>query len=70
MSADDGHSDDRPARVVVLGGGITGLETLLGLHELAGDRVDLTLVSPEPEMIYSPKLVQDMLQACSRGTDA
>lgn len=70
MSADDGHSDDRPARVVVLGGGITGLETLLGLHELAGDRVDLTLVSPEPEMIYSPKLVQDRLVPGERTLEA
>jgi sulfide:quinone oxidoreductase len=33
--------------VVVAGGGVAGLETLLALHSLAGDRVDVTLVAPE-----------------------
>jgi sulfide:quinone oxidoreductase len=34
-------------RVVIAGGGVAGLETLLALRVLAGDRVDLTLVTPE-----------------------
>jgi sulfide:quinone oxidoreductase len=34
-------------RVVIAGGGVAGLETLLALHSLAGDRVDITLVEPE-----------------------
>jgi sulfide:quinone oxidoreductase len=33
--------------VVIAGGGIAGLETLLALRALAGDRVDITLVSPD-----------------------
>jgi sulfide:quinone oxidoreductase len=33
--------------VVIAGGGVAGLETLLALHSLAGDRVDITLVEPE-----------------------
>jgi sulfide:quinone oxidoreductase len=44
--------DHRPARlrrprVVIAGGGVAGLETLLALRALAGDRVDVTLVAPE-----------------------
>ena len=41
--------DAVPARVRVLiaGGGVAGLETLLALRALAGDRVDITLVTPE-----------------------
>jgi sulfide:quinone oxidoreductase len=44
--------DRRPARlrrprVVIAGGGVAGLETLLALRALAGSRVDVTLVAPE-----------------------
>ena len=35
-----------PHRVVIAGGGVAGLEALVALHGLAGDRVDITLVSP------------------------
>ena len=34
-------------RVMIAGGGVAGLETLLALRALAGDRVDITLVAPE-----------------------
>ena len=37
-----------PARVVIAGGGVAGLEALLALRDLAGDRVSLTLVAPRP----------------------
>ena len=33
-------------RVLIAGGGVAGLETLLALRALAGDRVDITLVEP------------------------
>ena len=33
--------------MVIAGGGVAGLETLLALRALAGDRVDVTLVTPE-----------------------
>jgi sulfide:quinone oxidoreductase len=36
-----------PACVLIAGGGVAGLETLLALHALAGDRVDITLLAPE-----------------------
>lgn len=35
-------------RVVIAGGGIAGIETLLALRDLAEDRVRITLVSPRP----------------------
>jgi sulfide:quinone oxidoreductase len=34
-------------RVVIAGAGVAGLEALLALRALAGDRVDITLVAPE-----------------------
>jgi sulfide:quinone oxidoreductase len=40
----------RPLMVVVIvGGGVAGLEALLGLRAMAGDRVQLTLAAPEPD---------------------
>jgi sulfide:quinone oxidoreductase len=41
-------------RVLVAGGGIAGLETLVALRELAGDRVELTLAAPDDEFVYRP----------------
>jgi NADPH-dependent 2,4-dienoyl-CoA reductase/sulfur reductase-like enzyme len=37
--------------VLIAGGGVAGLETLLALRALAGDRVDITLVAPELRFI-------------------
>jgi sulfide:quinone oxidoreductase len=52
-------SGDPGARVVILGGGVAGLEALLALHDLAGDRAQLTLVSQDPEFLYKPLLVEE-----------
>jgi sulfide:quinone oxidoreductase len=38
-------------RVVIAGGGVAGLETLLALHALAADRVDVTLVEPDLKFV-------------------
>ena len=46
-------------RVVVAGGGVAGLEALLALHALAGDRVELTLVSPTLDFVYRPLAVAE-----------
>ncbi|MGZ8632465.1 MAG: FAD-dependent oxidoreductase [Solirubrobacteraceae bacterium] len=48
-----------PQRVVVAGGGVAGLEALLALHALAGDRVELTLVSPTADFVYRPLAVAE-----------
>ena len=45
--------------VLVVGGGIAGLEALLALDDLAGDRADLTLVAPEAEFTYKPLTVEE-----------
>src|SRR5450755_3816169 len=46
-------------RVLVAGGGVAGLEALLALRDLAGDRVSLTLLSPENEFMYRPMAVAE-----------
>ena len=40
--------------VVVCGGGVAGLETILRLRRLAGDRLDITLLSPSETFRYRP----------------
>jgi sulfide:quinone oxidoreductase len=54
-------SDGRaaPLRVLVAGGGVAGLEALLALRDLAGDRVALVLLTPEPEFVYRPMVVAE-----------
>ena len=47
------------ARVVVVGAGFAGLELVLALRELAGDRVQVTLVAPEPEFVAPPMLIAE-----------
>jgi sulfide:quinone oxidoreductase len=44
-------------RVVICGAGIAGIEGLLRLRKLAGDRVDITLVSPHQHLDYRPLAV-------------
>jgi sulfide:quinone oxidoreductase len=38
-------------RIVIAGGGVAGLETLLALHALTGDRLDITLIEPERKFL-------------------
>ncbi len=40
--------------VAICGAGIAGVEGLLRLRRLAGDRVDVTLISPGEELVYRP----------------
>jgi sulfide:quinone oxidoreductase len=57
----------RPLQVLVAGGGVAGLEALLALRDLAGERVELTLLSPEAEFVYRPMAVAEpwpMPQTC------
>jgi sulfide:quinone oxidoreductase len=51
--------EDRRHRVVIAGGGIAGLEALLALRDLAGDRVATTLVAPTDEFVYKPLAVEE-----------
>jgi len=43
-----------PRRVVIVGGGVAGLETLIGLRETASERLELTMFSREPVFTYRP----------------
>jgi sulfide:quinone oxidoreductase len=45
--------------VVVAGGGVAGLEASLALRDLAGDRINLTLMAPGPEFVYRPMTVRE-----------
>jgi sulfide:quinone oxidoreductase len=44
-------------RVVIAGGGVAGLEALIALRTLAGDRVELELISPARTFAYRPMMV-------------
>lgn len=56
-----------PLHVVVVGGGIAALELVLALHDLAGDRVRVTMIAPEPEFELRPLVVA---RSFSRGRAA
>ena len=46
-------------RVLIAGAGVAGIEALLALTELAGDRVELTLIAPTDRFVYRPLLVAE-----------
>jgi sulfide:quinone oxidoreductase len=46
-------------RVLIAGGGVAGLEALLALRDMAGDRVALTLLAPETKFVYRPMAVAE-----------
>lgn len=45
--------------VAIAGGGVAGLEALLALRSIAGDRVRLTLIAPDPDFSYRPLAVAE-----------
>ena len=45
---------EAPMRVLIAGGGIAALETVMALRSLAGDRVAIALIAPEDEFVYHP----------------
>jgi sulfide:quinone oxidoreductase len=47
---------DRP-RVVIAGGGVAGIEALLALRDLAGNRIEIEIIAPEREFVYRPLAV-------------
>jgi sulfide:quinone oxidoreductase len=49
-------------RVVIAGGGVAALETVLALTDLAGARVEITLISPEREFLYRPVAVAEAFE--------
>jgi sulfide:quinone oxidoreductase len=52
MTAHDSSRDQ--ARVLIAGGGFAAVEAALALRALAGDRIELGLISPDPTFRYRP----------------
>jgi sulfide:quinone oxidoreductase len=57
------RSKPEALRVLIAGGGVAGLETLLALHALAGDLVELELLAAEPAFWYRPLAVAEPFDA-------
>jgi sulfide:quinone oxidoreductase len=55
------HERER-LRVLIAGGGVAALETLLALRALAGPRVEVTLLSPEQGFLYRPVTVAEAFE--------
>jgi sulfide:quinone oxidoreductase len=52
-------SSSRPLRVLVAGGGVAGIETVLALQALAGERVAIELLAPGRHFTYRPLAVAE-----------
>jgi sulfide:quinone oxidoreductase len=52
-------SNNTPFRVVIVGGGVAGLEAALALRELAGERVATTMLASASEFVYRPMKVRE-----------
>jgi sulfide:quinone oxidoreductase len=52
-------TETKPSQVVIAGGGVAALEALMALRDLAGDRVDVTLIAPETTFTYRPMKVAE-----------
>ena len=53
------RADQDRMRVLVAGGGVAGLETVLALAALARDLVRIELISPDEEFVHRPTLVAE-----------
>jgi sulfide:quinone oxidoreductase len=49
----------RPARVLVVGGGVAAVELVLALHHLAREHVELELLAPNGDFAYRPLAVAE-----------
>src|SRR3569833_1868059 len=43
---------------LLVGAGVAGLEAVIGIHGLAGDRVETTVVSPATEFLFQAQTVE------------
>jgi sulfide:quinone oxidoreductase len=53
-----GHRGNRQ-KVLIAGGGVAGLEAALGLHDLAGERVEVQVHDPRREFVFRPFAVAE-----------
>ena len=54
--------------VLIAGGGVAALESLLALRALAGERVDITLPRPRRDFLFRPTAVAGAFDAASAAT--
>ena len=54
------------SRILIAGGGFAAVEAALALRALAGDRVTLTLLSPDPVFHYRPAATSEPFDAIAR----
>jgi sulfide:quinone oxidoreductase len=52
-------TNDAPMRVLIAGGGVAAVEALLALRELAGERVEIAMLAPDPKFRYRPLSVTE-----------
>jgi sulfide:quinone oxidoreductase len=57
--SDPAPHDHEKFRVLVVGGGVAAIETILALHDLAADRVAITVLAPNREFVYRPMTVRE-----------
>lgn len=57
MGGSEEHVTEQVMSVVVVGGGVAALEAAFALQALAGPRVGVELVAPEPQFYYRPLAV-------------
>jgi sulfide:quinone oxidoreductase len=57
MTPASSHPDK--LRVIVAGGGVAALETVLALADLAPERTDVTVLAPNSELVYRPMTVRE-----------
>lgn len=48
-----------PFKVLIVGGGVAGLEGALALRHLAEGRVQIEMLAPEPNFVYRPMIVRE-----------
>lgn len=51
-----------PLRVLIAGGGVAGVECVLALRALAGEHVSISMLAPEPALVYRPLSVLEPFQ--------
>lgn len=54
-----GAKPESKPRVVIAGGGVGGLEAMLALADLAGDRIEVDLYAPSQKFLYRPLAVTE-----------
>jgi sulfide:quinone oxidoreductase len=52
-------NSEHPLHVLIAGGGVAALETMMALRSLAGDGVDITLLAPDRDFRYRPMAVAE-----------